>query len=167
MAAHSSQKKDGTLSANLAVRSVDFKSQIAVMTDSMTKKAVTVHQNQKFGIWTLMAVVQAAPADLAVFENVEDRRGDIVYVGPHGIVVTLPQTAEPTSAPANTLYGGHTLEEVEKSKQDILSPQLLEGKDDPSYDKVAAVRAPVTRALICGNAARGRQAHLRLRRVQR
>jgi hypothetical protein len=143
MAGHNSRGINGTLSTNLAVRSVDFKNQTVVMTDSATRKSITVHQNQRFGIWTLMAVVQAVPADLAVFENVEDRKGDIVYADTQGIVVTLPQTAEPTSAPANTLYVGRTLEEVANSKQDVLSPELLAGKDDPSYDKVAAVAPPL------------------------
>jgi hypothetical protein len=119
--------------------------------DTMANKAAIANASQQSQIvagqtianWTLMAVLQEPSGPLAVLEDLTADTGDIVYLGRNGSVVTLPKTAEPTSALDDTLYAGHTLMEVADSKVDILAPSLLEGGNDPDYDKVAAILPPL------------------------
>src|SRR5271163_117132 len=76
--------------ADLRVQSLDAGAQSAVMLDAATKKEVKVAQHGKFGQWTLMAVLREPQGGAAVFENVEDRKGSIVYVTKQGMILTLP-----------------------------------------------------------------------------
>src|SRR6185437_3328410 len=64
-------------SAGISVRSLDFKTQSAVVLDQSGKE-VKVSQNQPVGPWTLMAVVQDQQRQLAVFEQVQQHAGDIL-----------------------------------------------------------------------------------------
>jgi hypothetical protein len=125
------------------VPSVDTKNQSATIVDRSTGTKTTVAQNKSLGQWTLMAVLQEPAGGLAVLEDLGNPKGDILYVGKQGVVLRLAKSAEPTTAAPDTLYGGHSLEDVVKSKADLLSPALLAGKDDPTYDKVAAVLPPL------------------------
>ena len=113
------------------------------MLDASTRKPVTVAQLHTFGRWTLMAVVQGARGNLAVFENLQDRKGSIVYVGKQGIEATLPKSLEPTSVPPGTLFLGKTVEEIGKSNVDIFRKEFLAGDDDPKYADVAAALPPL------------------------
>ena len=62
--------------------------------------AVKVAKGENFGLWTLMAVIEEPEGILAVFEELRDRRGSIIYVGKRGPVLNLPKSLEPTSAAA-------------------------------------------------------------------
>ncbi len=123
--------------------SVDPGTGTAIIVDQSTRKRTTLRQAARLGDWTLMAVLSEPQGGVAVLENLTSVKGEILYVGKRGVLLRLSETAEATSKTADTLYGGHTLDEIIKSKADILSPELLEGKDDPSYDKVAAVLPPL------------------------
>jgi len=127
-----------------AVQSLDIQAQSVTATDPTTHQSIHLGLNESVGPWALMAVVHSSSgAPLAVFENVADWRGDMVYVGTGGVVLDLPQSAEATSADPATLYEGHTLQEVMNSKEDILSSGLLKGTADPSYAAVAAAMPPL------------------------
>lgn len=130
-------------STEFPIESANFKTQTVVLMDASAHKDITVQLHQNFGMWTLMAVVHKQEGDLAVFETLSDRKGSIVFAGPHGVVLTLPKTLEPTVAAANTLYRGHTLDEIAASKADVLGNDLLAGKDDPKYSDVAATLPPL------------------------
>src|SRR5580693_4672905 len=81
--------------ADLRLQSLDFGTQSVVMLDAASQKEVKVAQRGKFGAWTLMAVLREPQGGAAVFENVEDRKGSIVYVGKQGMILTLPKSLEP------------------------------------------------------------------------
>jgi hypothetical protein len=130
-------------SAELRVQSADFGAQSVVMLDGSTGKEVQVAPRGKFGIWTLMAVLREPQGGAAVFENLEGRKGDIVYVGKQGVILNLAKSLEPTSAAPSSLYRGKTMDEVGKSRADVLGAELLPATDDPRYADVAAALPPL------------------------
>jgi hypothetical protein len=130
-------------SADLRVQSLDFSAQSVVMLDAASQNEVKVAQHGKFGAWTLMAVLREPQGGAAVFENVEERKGDIVYVGQLGVIVTLPKSLEPTSVAQSSLYRGRTMDEIGKARVDVLGADLLAGNSDPSYADVAAALPPL------------------------
>ncbi len=111
--------------------------------DPSTHQPVTVSKGENFGAWTLIAVIENQQTALAVFEELADRRGSIIYVGRTGVVLILPKSLAPTSVDPSTLYRGRTLDETAKSKQDFLGQELLSGKDDPDYAAVEAALPPL------------------------
>lgn len=111
--------------------------------DPATGKDIRVDEHQKLGEWTLMAVVQTPQGDLAVFENVGNRAGSILYVGRSGVVVTLPESLAATSVADGTLFRGKTVEEIAQSRTDVLAESLLAGSGDPNYNDVAAALPPL------------------------
>ncbi|HWG58042.1 MAG TPA: hypothetical protein VN661_03250 [Candidatus Acidoferrales bacterium] len=133
----------GAASFELRVQSANFKGQSAAVVDPSTHKPVRVKQGEKVGTWTLMAVVQNAQGNLAVFENLKDEKGSIVYAGAHGVVLTLPKSLEPTSVPAGTQFCGHSLDELEHAKTDLAAQPFLAAKTDPTLDQVAACMPPL------------------------
>lgn len=132
-----------TASSDLRVKSVDFGVQSAVMLDGASGKEVKVALRGKFGAWTLMAVLREPDGGSAVFENVTERKGDIVYVGTQGVILALPKSLEPTSVAPSSLYRGRTMDEIAKGKADVLGAELLAGNDDPRYADVAAALPPL------------------------
>lgn len=131
-------------SADLRVQNLDFGAQSVVMLEGAGGKEVQVAQRGKFGSWTLMAVLREPQGGAAVFENLEGRKGDIVYVGKQGVIVSLAKSLEPTSAAPSSLYRGKTMDEIGKSRADLLGAELLpSGNDDPSYADVAAALPPL------------------------
>jgi hypothetical protein len=104
---------------------------------------VQVAQRGKFGAWTLMAVVREPQGGAAVFENLEERKGDIVYVGKQGVILSLAKSLEPTSVAPASLYRGKTMDEIGKSRADLLGAELLPAIDDPNYADVAAALPPL------------------------
>lgn len=125
------------------ITSTDASKQTVVVSDPATHKSVTVHQGESLGAWTLMAVLEKPQAALAVFENIQDRKGSIIYVSTTGVIVKLAKSAEPTSVAPETLYRGHTIQEIADTKKDILGDELLAGSDDPEYANVAAAVPPL------------------------
>jgi hypothetical protein len=115
--------------------------------------------NQKAGSWALMAVVEDGGGRLAVFENVDDGRGNIVFLSRSGIVASLAKSMERTSVPPESLYGGHSLEEIggrgfrggqgaqgvrgSRGGRDVLGAEILAEPGDPSYERVAPLFPPL------------------------
>jgi hypothetical protein len=128
---------------DLRVQSLDFSAQSVVMLDAAGQKEVKVAQLAKCGAWTLMAVLREPQGGAAVFENVEYRKGSIVYVTKQGVILTLPKSLEPTSVAPSSLYRGRTMDEIGKSRGDVLGAELLAGNGDPSYAEVAAALPPL------------------------
>jgi hypothetical protein len=131
------------LAADLRVQSLDFGAQSVVMIAGAGQREVKVAQHGKCGEWTLMAVLREPQGGAAVFENVEERKGDIVYVGLQGVILRLPKSLEPTSAAPSSLYRGKTMDEIGKARADVLGAELLAGNSDPSYADVAAALPPL------------------------
>src|ERR1700733_14689638 len=131
------------VAANFRVQSLDFGAQSVVMLEGPSNKEVKVTQHGKFGAWTLMAVLREPQGGAAVFENLEERKGDIVYVGQKGVILTLPKSLEPTSVAPTSLYRGRTMDEIGKARADVLGAELLAGNSDPSYADVVAALPPL------------------------
>ena len=134
---------DLSTSPNIQIQSFDMEKQEATVIDAAAQHAVRVAKGKNFGAWTLMALIEEAAGNIAVFEELTDRRGSIMYVGKRGVVLNLPKSLEPTSAAPSTLYRGRTQEEIAKSEKDILGEELLAGTDDPDYGAVAAALPPL------------------------
>jgi hypothetical protein len=145
LAAHtgSHSAADHSASPNIQIQSLNVEKQNVTVIDAMAHKPVNVAKGENFGAWTLMAVIEEPEGILAVFEELKDRRGSIIYVGKGGVVLNLPKSLEPTSAAPATLYHGRTAEEIAKSKNDILGQDLLAGTADPDYAGVAAALPPL------------------------
>ena len=122
---------------------MDLEKQNATVIDASSHRPVSVAKGDNFGAWTLMAVIGEPEGDLAVFEELGDRRGRIIYVGKSGVALNLAKTLEPTSAAPGTLYRGRRAEEIAKSEKDILGQELLAGTADPDYAAVAAALPPL------------------------
>ncbi|HKR83094.1 MAG TPA: hypothetical protein VJS37_02900, partial [Terriglobales bacterium] len=114
-------------SRSIEIQSFDVDRQNVTVIDAATHHPVTIAKKENFGTWTLMAVIERSEGSLAVFEELKDRQGSILYVGKRGAVLNLPKTLEPSSAAPSTLYRGRTQEEIAKSQQDILGEELLSG----------------------------------------
>jgi len=138
-----SAAENHAVASDLRLQSLDVSAQGVVMLDAASQKEVKVAQHGKFGVWTLMAVLREPDGGAAVFENVEDRKGSIVYVNQQGVILTLAKGLEPTSVAQNSLYRGRTMDEIGKTRADVLGAELLTGNGDPSYADVAAALPPL------------------------
>lgn len=127
---------------NFQIQGADVEKQNVTAIDA-GHKPLNVAKGGNFGPWTLMAVIEEAEGPLAVFEELKDRRGSIIYVDASGVKQSLPKSLEPSSAPPDTLYRGHTRDEIAKSKNDVLGQELLAGTADPDYASVAAALPPL------------------------
>ncbi len=133
-----------------SVKNLNFLEQTTQVIDPDSGAVLYIKQNQRIGAWTLMAVIQSEESPAAVFENLEDRTGGIVYMTETGIILNLDKSLEPTSAAEDTLYRGRTLEETANRKQDYLAKEILEGKGDPDYREVAACLPPLRAPTFVG-----------------
>src|SRR5580658_563644 len=138
-----SAAENHAVASDLRLQSLDVSAQGVVMLDAASQKEVKVAQHGKFGVWTLMAVLREPGGGAAVFENVEDRKGSIVYVNQQGVILTLAKSLEPTSAAQSSLYRGRTMDEIGKTRADVLGAELLTGNGDPIYADVAAALPPL------------------------
>jgi hypothetical protein len=134
---------DLSTSSSFQIQSFDVEKQAVIVMDAAAHQSVSVARGENFGAWTLMAVIEEPEGNLAVFEQLTDRRGSIIYAGKRGLVLNLPKSLEPTSAAPGTLYRGRTQEEIAKSQNDILGQELLAGTADPDYGAVAAALPPL------------------------
>jgi hypothetical protein len=82
----------------------------AAVVARMEGKEARLEKGQTIGRWVLMAVVQ--PEQLAVFEDFSRTNGHLLFIDKTGVKADLGKTAEPTWADPQSLYRGHTLEEV-------------------------------------------------------
>ncbi|HTT19912.1 MAG TPA: hypothetical protein VMG82_13250 [Candidatus Sulfotelmatobacter sp.] len=145
LAAHTAKPSaaDHSLSPNIQIQSMDVEKQRVTVIDVTARQPVSVAKGDNFGAWTLMAVIEEPEGILAVFEELKDRRGSIIYVGKGGVALNLPKSLEPTTAAASTLYRGRTQAEIAKSENDILGQEFLAGTADPDYASVAAALPPL------------------------
>jgi len=130
-------------SPRIQIQSFDLERQNVTVIDAATHQPVSIAKGGHVGAWTLMAVIEEPQGNLAVFEDMTDRRGSIAYIGKQGVVLSLSKSLEPTSAAPGSLYRGRTREEIAKSEKDILGEELLAGTADPDYDAVAAALPPL------------------------
>jgi hypothetical protein len=143
-AQHSSSAREATsTAAEIHIQSFDVKGQKVTVTDHSTHQPVSVAKGSNVGAWTLMAVIDRPQGDLAVFEDLTNRRGSIAYVDKSGVVLKLAKSLETTKAAPKSLYRGRTREEIAKSDKDLLGEELLPGAADPDYAAVAAALPPL------------------------
>ncbi len=140
--------------SDFLVKSLDLQNQSVVIFSLSEEDEVKVLKNQKIGPWALMAVIEEGSELMAVFEDVDNRKGNIIYMTKEGIAVSLPKSLERTSVPPESLYGGHSLEEIGRrrrgdvprrdvSRRDILGAEILAEPGDPSYEKLAPLFPPL------------------------
>jgi hypothetical protein len=141
--ADNASASDLSASGTLQIQTFDVERQSVTLTDAAAHQPVRVAKGENFGAWTLMAVVEKPAGNLAVFEELTNRRGNIIYVGKRGVALQLPKSLESTNAGPGTLYRGRTLEQIAKSEKDILGEELLAGTNDPDYEAVAAALPPL------------------------
>jgi len=127
----------------IQIQSVDVAKQNVRVIEATNHQPVNVAKGESFGSWTLMAVVDEPEGGLAVFEELQDRRGPIIYLGKGGVVLNLAKSLEPATPATDTLYRGRTAEEIANSESDILGQELLAGTADPDYSAVAAALPPL------------------------
>jgi hypothetical protein len=97
-----------------------------------------------------MAVIQGDREPIAVFEDLEDRKGSIVFMTQEGVCLTLPKSLEPTKVPEESLYRGRTIDEITGNKRDILAEEILAEEGDPTFEKVAACLPPLKYCTFVG-----------------
>ena len=87
------QASDGSAASNVppTVQALNTGKQSVTVTDASTHQTVNIVKGENVGPWTLMAVTDEPEGPLAVFEQLADRRGRIIYVGKRGLVLTLPK----------------------------------------------------------------------------
>jgi hypothetical protein len=115
-----SDNPDGTLP--FVITHLDSAAQSVKIRENSTRNISTLKIDQRMGPWTLMAVLHNDGEEMAVFENLEDRVGPIVYAQPGAVHFVLAKSLETTSVPENTLYHGRTLEEI------VTLPASLKGR---------------------------------------
>ena len=105
----------------------------------------TLKPGDTIGPWTLMSVLSdSKPLPVAVFENFNERNGQMVLVNKTGIRHTFDKSLEATfPTDSFRLYNGHTLKEVMDNPVDILGKEVLSKKGDPSYEQVAPLISPL------------------------
>src|SRR5215467_11105039 len=138
-----SPSPDHSSSPNIEIQRLDVEKQNVAVVDPAAHQPLHVAKGENFGAWTLMAVIEEPEGTLAVFEELKDRRGSIIYVGKQGLVLNLAKSLEPTTAAPDTLYRGRTAEEIAKSENDILAQELIAGTADPDDAAVAAALPPL------------------------
>jgi hypothetical protein len=94
----------------LRVQGLDFTQQSVVMLEGPKQQERHLALHEKIGPWTLMAVLHEPDSDAAVFENLEQGKGSIVYVGKQGVILSLAKSLEPTSVAPSSLYRGKTMD---------------------------------------------------------
>jgi hypothetical protein len=105
-----------------------------------------LQRHERAGPWTLMA--HFAPADgkpVAVFEDIGDRAGPIVYVSTDGVLLELAKTLVPTRVAEETCYGGHGKDGVLSAGRDVLREELLARPGDPTAEAVSELFPPIRR----------------------
>jgi len=132
---------DGTLP--FVITHLDSATQSVKIRENSTRNVSTLKIDQRMGPWTLMAVLHNDGEEMAVFENLEDRVGPIVYAQPGAVHFVLAKSLETTSVPENTLYHGRILEEIVESQKDILAEEILMRSGDPTFHQVAACLPPL------------------------
>lgn len=126
------------------LRNIDLLNQTVTAVDAAGAET-PLARHDKIGPWTLMAVVEDGSRRLGVFENTDDRKGAVLFLSEAGVAASLSKSLEATSVPPDTLYGGHTLEEVMNAPggRDILAEEILAGTEDPDYGRVARLLPPL------------------------
>ena len=115
--------------------------------DPESQEIRKLRQHERFGRWTLMAVLRRDGSDpVIVLEDLTVKDGHIVYINEAGVLLDLPKTLEPTRVAEDSCYRGHSKEEIINAPEDILGREILEQDGDPSYEVVAACVPPIRHA---------------------
>ncbi len=122
---------------------LDAAQQSVGIRENLSGNESTLKIHQKTGPWTLMAVLNKDGDRMAVFENLAERTGSIVYARPGAVLLVLAKSLEATSVPEETLYHGRTLEAVVESPKDVLAEEILAESADPTFRQVAASLPPL------------------------
>jgi len=125
------------------IKELDVAGESALVVCPLPEGEKLILKHQKVGPWALMAVIEEGGGRMAVFEDIEDRTGAIVFMTRDGVVLSLPKSLERTSVPPESLYGGKRRDEIMESRKDIMGEEILAGRGDPSYEKVAAFLPPL------------------------
>jgi len=125
------------------IKNMQVDNQSITVFDKRERKYIELAKNQKIGAWNLMAVIKKRKTKYAVFENLTDRKGNIIYISREGESVCLPKSLEPTFASESSFYLGKTYEEITQSKKDILAEEILKKDNDPTFEEVAACLPPL------------------------
>lgn len=113
----------------------------------------------RLGGWTLVGTFVTAGGPIVVLEQQAAADGEIVFLGPKGLVRRCPKSLEPTSEGAAGLefhgidawYRGHLKADVLPDHRDVLREELLGGGDDPQLDAVAACYPAARHAFFEGH----------------
>src|SRR5262245_5865527 len=71
---------NGSTLPNIQVQNFDVQKQTVTVIAGESHQPVTVAKGSNLDAWTLMAVIAAPEGNLAVFEELADRKGSIIYV---------------------------------------------------------------------------------------
>jgi hypothetical protein len=96
----------------------------------------------RIGEWTLMEVLPDTHP-VAILETFGDD-GRLLFVG-WGGASEFAKTAQPTSASVDSLYLGHSLDEVKSSASDLLGAEVLAQPGDPRYAQIEGIFPPIRR----------------------
>jgi hypothetical protein len=110
------------------------------------QRKIVLKIGECFGDWTLQEVIHeqvGKSAAYAVFEDFVHQDGHLLFVSLQGVQIDLPKSSELTSADAKSLYGGHTLDEINNSAADLLGNEILARPGDPEYEEVARIFPPI------------------------
>ena len=132
------------MSEKLPFSIIEIETDHVTIQDSSTGQIKELRKHQSVGKWTLMSIVKGGDNQLlAVFENLKEHNGPILYMNRHGVMLHLKKTLESTVVPLNSCYGGRTVEEIANSDKDILGEEVLAKEQDPSYEAVASYLPPL------------------------
>ena len=132
------------MSERLPFSIIEIETNHVTIQDSSTGQIKELCKHQSVGKWTLMSIVKRGDNQLlAVFENLKERNGPILYMNRRGVILHLKKTLESTVVPLNSCYGGRTVEEIANSDKDILGEEVLSKEQDPSYEAVAPYLPPL------------------------
>lgn len=125
------------------IKEMDVAAQKAIVILPLPGGETVVLKHQKVGPWVLMAVFEGGRGPMAVFEDIGNKKGSILYMNTEGAALRLAKSLERTSVPAETLYRGRSLDEIVGTMRDILGEEILAERGDPTFEKVAACFPPL------------------------
>ncbi|MBV9304185.1 MAG: Tat pathway signal protein [Acidobacteriaceae bacterium] len=91
---------------------------------------------------TLLCEFRLEGVDWKVYEDLQNRDGNLTFVSARGETRVLTKSAEPAFAEANPPYLGLNLSEIGMSGHDLLADKLLEN-GDPNPEQVGSAAPPI------------------------
>jgi hypothetical protein len=106
------------------------------------RSAATVRLGDRFGAWTVMAIVRGDHS-FVVLEDFTSKTGAMAIVDANGLRFRFAKTAEASAVDPTTLFRGHAQREIETSDKDLLANEILAQPSDPTYDDIAPIFPPL------------------------